>query len=390
MFSPKNLNRKGSLLLLLLIPVAIFLLVSTKPANVQPLKQSIPIQVVTTHVQRQDLQPKITVAGKIQSQKNVLMRAEIGGYILERYFESGVVVQENDLFLQIDAGDLDDKLQQVNAKIEQEHAMVKRDQRLLELAKRNLKLQQNEVTRIQRLGDKALSSASQLGSANQQLIQLQAEEARLQFSVDSANSRINQLEAELNQINRKIESSKVKAPFAGVINKYLVDVGDYVIPNQNLAEIVSQKLEMSGTFSASIEDALTIGQELTLYVSGKTYTGQLESLQFEPDAKTNTRQFKIRVNDVQLRPGDIASVDIPLTQQINALVVPVTAVLHDNGSQYLFTLIDDTIHKVAVELGRRSGSLQIINSGVNANAIIVARDVAALSDEQKVRSKLTN
>lgn len=390
MFSAKNLNRKGSWLLLVLIPGVIFLLVSTKPENAQALKQSMPIQVETTLVERRDLFPQLNVVGKIQSLKKIILRAETGGRIVERHFESGMSVQQNDLLLRIEDDDLKDTLQQVKARIEQENAMVKRDQRLLSLAKKNLKLQQNEVTRIQKLGDQALSSASQLGGASQQLIQLQAEEARLQFSVDSANSRIQQLEAELSQITRKIESTNIRAPFSGVINKYLIDVGDYVTPNQNLAEVVSRELEMKATISASVDEDLKLGQELSLMVSGHTYIGHLRSMQHEADVKTNTRQFNILLNSQELRSGEIATVDIPLRKHTQAIVVPVTAVLHDNGSQYLFTVQDDVVHLTAVVLGRRSGSHQVIESGVSENTTIVARDVAALSDQQKVHTRPLN
>lgn len=63
-------------------------------------------------------------------------------------------------------------------------------------------------------------------------MKLQAEEARLQYSVDSANARIMIRQAELNKAERNLGRTKLVAPFDGVVNAVFFEVGDYAASGQ--------------------------------------------------------------------------------------------------------------------------------------------------------------
>jgi hypothetical protein len=67
-----------------------------------------------------------------------------------------------------------------------------------------------------------------------------------------------------------------------------------------------------------------------------------------------------------------------------ALVVPNTAVLLDEGSAYVFRVADQRLERVAVELGPRVDRQQVLAAGLQAGEAVVVRDVAALSDGQAV------
>ncbi len=370
--------------MLLLVPAIVVLIVATKPENEQPLKRIAPAQIEAVNIVQQDLDPTLRISGRLQSQRAVTLRAEVSGKIIQRDIESGSYVEHDAVLLTIDSADLRDSKSQTEARIEQERATISRDKSLLSLAKENLNLQQREVERLEKLGLNALSSESQLGNARQQLLQLKSEVARLQFSVDSANSRIKQLGAELSQVERKLERATVRAPFAGVVNQIHVDIGDYAAINQNLIEIVSTALEMRSTISASMDDELVLGGEIKINVGEKTAIGHVRSFQLEPDPKTNTRQVVLAIDDETFQPGAIAEAEIPLKASSDVMVIPVTAVLYDGGKQYLFEIIDNVLHKRQIVLGGRSGSLQVVKSGVQPGITVVARDVAALSDQQQI------
>ena len=69
---------------------------------------------------------------------------------------------------------------------------------------------------------------------------------------------------------------------------------------------------------------------------------------------------------------------------LDALVVPATAVLLEEGSAFVFRVQDEHLQRVEVQLGERVEQQQIITAGMEAGEQVVVRDVAALSDGQAV------
>jgi hypothetical protein len=83
----------------------------------------------------------------------------------------------------------------------------------------------------------------------------------------------------------------------------------------------------------------------------------------------------------------LAVVQLPLQPVREALVVPKTAILLEEGSAYVFTVEGEHLQRVAVQLGPRVVQQQVIVSGIDAGEQVVVRDVAALADGQVVVSE---
>ncbi|MEO5574166.1 MAG: efflux RND transporter periplasmic adaptor subunit, partial [Gammaproteobacteria bacterium] len=77
-----------------------------------------------------------------------------------------------------------------------------------------------------------------------------------------------------------------------------------------------------------------------------------------------------------------------LTPLRNVLVVPVAAVEQDEGSAYVFTVRNGIAQRTQVKLGARVQDVQVITAGVQVGEKIVARDVAALADGERVVAQL--
>jgi multidrug efflux system membrane fusion protein len=112
--------------------------------------------------------------------------------------------------------------------------------------------------------------------------------------------------------------------------------------------------------------------------------GRLVSLQREPERATHTRALRIRLAGEGLIPGALAETQLPLRPLSNALLVPVAALLREDGKAYLFVEQGGRLARRPVDTGQRDGDAIVITAGVTAGERIVARDVAALSDGQQV------
>ncbi len=383
---PHTLTLRHFLLLLAVSALLLFLLIAARPQQAGVLRAPLIPAVVVTEVRRGDVRPSLHLGGRLQPRTAASLSAEVAGSLVERLAEPGQVVEQGALLLRMDEGDYRDALVRAEAQLSQEKAAVARDRRLLKLAKQNRELQQKEVGRQQRLGTESLASLSRLDEAKQRLLQLEGEEARLDYAVTTAEARLALREAELKRAERDLARTRITAPFAGTVNEVLADVGDRIKLNQSLVSLmVLDELDFYAELPGDAHTDLTLGQRQSIAVAGERHEGVLVALQREPDRSSHTRALRIRLPGEGLAPGMLASTELPLQPLLGALQVPVSALLREEGRAYLFVEQEGRLSRREVETGMRDGDAVVILSGVEADERIVARDVAALSDGQQVK-----
>lgn len=383
--SSKPLRPLSFVLLLVLFGVISWQLLANRPVKVPELKVLAPPRVEVARVRSEDVQPFERITGRLRPVRKSELRFEVVGNLLERRVEAGQQVEAGELLLRLDDGDYRDAVTEAEARLVQEQAGLERDRRLLNLARRNERLAQREVDRLVQLGKDSLTSQSRLDETRQQLLQLQGEQARLEYSVATGEQRLAMLRSNRDRMQRNLERAQLTAPYGGRVNRVLAEVGDHVTPNAISLELIDDRAlnlyaEVSGTTAA----ALVPGQQLVVTVGDKRLDGVLFSLQLDPDPSTFTHPVKIRVSGEGLLPGMLASVRLPLAPRANALVVPLSALLLEGGQSYVFVVKDERLERRQVQVGIRSGGLQVIRSGLERDELLVARDVAALSDGQEV------
>lgn len=375
----------GKLLVLLGLLVIAVLVVLTRPDSQQPVADLVPLRVIPAPVLRQDLTPVERLSGRLQPVRRVTLRFEVAGQLQTRPVEPGQPVEAGALLLALDTADYADVVQETEAQYEVERASVERDRRLLDLAEANRKTQAREVERLQKLGTQSLVSASRLDESRQRLLQLQAEEAQLKHSVLTAKARLALRKAARDQAQRNLDRTGLNAPFAGRVNRVLVDVGDYVTAGTQAIELIDVSeldlyLEVRGETAA----ALTLGQTFPVLIGDRSVQGRLVAVQTDPDPTTFTHAIRVRIAGDQARPGELAQIELPLQPLHDVLTVPSTALLREAGHQYVFRIEADRLQRVEVRAGPQVQAVQVLYSGVEAGQQVVARDVAALSDGQQV------
>jgi len=381
--SPKTSRQLAFLLALAAIAV---LLVVTRPEQGPVLREAARPRVQVQNVALYDLQPLETVSGRLEPARKAALHFELSGQVAARPVEPGQAVQAGELLLAMDAGDYADALAEAEAQLSQETRDIERDRELLRLSRRNYTLQQNELARLEKLGAESLVSQSLLDDNRIQLLQLEAEAARLGASVGSADARLALREAARNRAARNLERTRLTAPFAGTVNAVHVQGGDYVTPSQTVVELIdSSELDLYLEVRGEVARALAQGQAVEVAVDGVPLGGAVIALQVDPDPVTFTHAIRVRLSGARARPGQVAVADLPLQPLHQVTAVPTTAVLYDEGRTFLFRVAADTLEQVEVQLGARVGELQVIEQGIRVADRIVTRDVAALSHGQKVQ-----
>ena len=336
---------------------------------------------------RPDPSPQLQepVSGHLAPMRRALLHFELSGQVSSRLVEPGQAVGAGSMLLELVADDFRDALARAEAQLELEHSHIDKDRELLRLARRNHALQRDEVARLEQLGQDSLISQSRLDESRIKLLQLQSEVASLKNSTDTAAARLRLLEAERSRAARDLQRTGLAAPFAGIVNRVLVEVGDYVTPNQAVAEVIDiSRLDLNVEVRGELADALSQGQKLTVTVNGRQVDGELVALQVDPDPETFTHALRIRIPGDAARSGSVARVRLPLRLLQHVVAVPSTAILQDDGDTYVFRFDGELLQRTSVTTGRHVGNLVVVSEGLSSGERIVVRDVAALSDGMRV------
>ena len=351
----------------LLIVAALFW---TKPNTRAELQSLPPPTVNIDFVGQIDIQPITEVTGKLQPARKARLHFQVSGQIDRRFVEAGQYVEENDEMLSIESGDFVDAVEESAAILKTERAAIERDSRLLELMQLERELQEQEVARIKKLGRDSLASKSNYDQAL--------------HSVDSARSRLMIEQAHLNKAERNLKRAQLTAPFSGTVNDVYVEVGDYVSPGQAALEIVQiDKLDLNLEITGSSAAQLQLGQNIKIVTNNDEREGQIIALAVAPDPETNTHTLKIRLPSDGLFAGQLAVAQLPGRFYKAANVIPISAILYEDGQSYVFEVINDRAVKRTVKLIERYKNVQII-AGIESGQTIVSKDVSSLADGQAV------
>lgn len=247
----------------------------------------------------------VAITGRTQASRNVELRAETEGQIVELMVQRGDAVAKD----------------AVIAKLRQDDRGAK-----LAEAKAVLKQRQIEYAAAQKLHEKGFrSTTDQAGSA-----------ARL----DAARAVVEQMQID-------IDRTTLHAPFDGIIREGHVELGDFVRVGDVAATIVDLDPVLAvGSVSERQIGGLEKGgiANVTL-VDGSSHTGSIRFIAPVADPQTRTYRVELEIAnaDYRIRDGITAVIQFPLGEERAHLVSPSILTLNDDGVVGVRTLDENDI-----------------------------------------------
>ena len=376
---------KLSLGIIFISALLIGYLIWSKPLPEVDLQEIVPVKVLIGTVQRQDIYPFETVTGRLNPQKTAKLHFEVSGVVQKRLAEPGMKVSAGDFLISLEQADYQDQLVQAQASLVIETQTQQRDRELLQLGSKNLALQKKELRRLEQIAERNLIAHSKVDEMRQRVFDLQAEVARLQAAEAMSGARIQQQQSRVDSAQRNFDRTQLQAPFDGVVNEVLVEQGDYVNVNQMALSIINvDSLDVQLDIRGELAQGLRMGHSVQVTQAGQMLSGEIVALQADPNMSTNTHSVRVRVPGESLYAGALAQVRLPLAAQMSALVIPVTAVLNQYGSAYVYMLEDNRVNLQEVKVGKRVANQYVVLDGLQEGQQIVMRDVVALANQQVV------
>ena len=197
-------------------------------------------------------------------------------------------------------------------------------QSLLDQANANLRAIEVDLNAAKTLAEKGYQSATRVTAIEAQL--------------DGARAAIAQAQIELDNVN-------IRAPFTGMWERQIAELGDYLAPGQPCGLLVDlSPLIVRVNLSESQVGRIKIGQEAALNLAtGETLTGQVRLIESKANTMTRTFSTEIAVDnpDMSLKAGVTADVKLfsgdVLAQQVPSKILT----LGDSGVVGVRYLNDD-------------------------------------------------
>jgi RND family efflux transporter MFP subunit len=308
----------------------------------------------------------VVLPGTLQGYVQAPISARASGYLKKWYRDIGSRVEQGELLAEIETPEIDQQLSQ---------AVAARQQ--------------------------AASSLSLAASTRERWEALRKREVVSQQEVDEKRSADAQARANLAAAEANVERlrqtkafNRVVAPFAGVITKRNVDVGDLIDAGGGAARALfvlaqTDPLRVYVNVPQSYAHLVKPGQQVSVTqqeLRGQAFTGEVARTAGAIDSQTRTMQVEVVLEnrDGKLLPGAYVQVALPLTGT-GALTVPTNVLLfRGEGPRVAAVGADGKVQLRAVKIGRNFGEVIEILEGVGASDKLVLNPPDSLNDGDTV------
>ncbi|WP_083001895.1 efflux RND transporter periplasmic adaptor subunit [Halomonas sp. GT] len=366
----KTIHSGRASLVTLIAALALAACGQEQPQEQQAEQQEAPPHAVeVAEIARQDIPLDKSYPSLLRSDSEVTLVARVNGFLEERHFEPGQLVEQGDRLYTIEPDLYQATVNQREADLQSARAELARAQR--DAQRFEQLLSQNSVSRQQY--DQAL--------ADQRV----------------AQANVAQADAALSSANLDLGYSNVTAPVSGMISLSQINVGNLVTPGTELATITPlDPLEVR--FQLPQRDAFELRRQLgesgnasditaRLSVPGQyggdstELEGRLNFLGSRVDTGTSTVQASATFAnpDGAVLPGQFVRVRIEGLKRFDVLAVPEIAVTQGLMGPQVFIVDDENkARERTVQLGEVAGPWQIIRDGLTAGERVIVGDPAGL------------
>jgi len=197
---------------------------------------------------------------------------------------------------------------------------------------------------------------------------------------DAALARLESARAAVESAKEGYGYTEVRAPYAGIVTKRLVEVGEAVQPGTPLMAGVSlQYLRVNLELPQSIAEGVRSTKKAAIYVNGK----RVESTSFTlfPEANSDTHTFHARAklpeNATDLHPGMFVKVGVVVGEK-QRILVPANAIVTRSEVTAIYVVNKDNMVSLRqIRLGQAFDDRVEVLAGLHAGEKIAVDPVAA-------------
>ena len=307
-----------------------------------------PVPVEVAGLGRGEIQATIRSTTNLEAERQVKVFSQATRLVRERYVEEGDRVEKDWVLLRLQ----DDEQRSALAKVQSQYEKAHREY-----------LRQEELHEKQLISDEVFSNATY---------------------------EVEQLRIALEDAQRELSYTEVRAPIAGTITTRHVNIGDNLTVGQHLFDLVDFNSIVARIYVPEKElPRLAVGQTAWVEVQGGSDRkhGTVERISPIVDPQTGTVKVTIAFDGSQrLRPGMYVDVDLITEVHRDALLIPTRALVYDQDQVFVFRLGDERrVKRLLVDLVLEDEEYVMPSQGFEVGDEIVVAGQAGLKDDALVR-----
>jgi multidrug efflux system membrane fusion protein len=332
-------------------------------AQSPPGEELLPVSVA--RAERKDVPLQLRSVGRVESPASVVLRPQVEGPIVEVRFTEGDEVAAGDVLLRIDDRPFQAELRATEANLDADTAMAK----------------------------DALTTLQQLQRVED--LMSEREVQRAQASSDAAAAKVVGDQAEVDLARLRLEWCSIRAPITGRTGTLEVRVGSVVKENDTALLTIRQLAPIRVGFSVPEQQLGEIRAEqarapLAVEVqaaSSPPTTGLLTFIDNAVDATTGMVRLMATFDnaDRALWPGQFVEVQLTLSVEAGAVVVPAPAVQPGQAGPFVYVVTEQgTVELRPVRVSRTAGGESLIADGLQGGETVVTAGQLRLSPGARV------
>ncbi len=373
------------------------------------------VPVAVAPVEQKSMPLQVQAIGTVEAYSTVSVKAQVGGELTRIHFTEGQDVRKGDLLFTIDPRPFQAALAQAEAnlakdrvQVQQARATLERDVARVSQARaaiaRDEAQAKNADVQVRRYADLlkreliAQEQYDQLRTTAESLAAtVQADEADLksaeetvradQAAIKSAEETVRADEAAAENARLQLAYATIRSPIDGRTGSLMLHEGNVVRAtgtNDSTLLVINRVQPIYVSFTVpqqrlpAIKRYMAEGKlDVQVLPAGERQTarGVVSFVDNTVDATTGTIRLKATFGneDMRLWPGQFVNVDLTLTTEPNALVVPSQALqTGQQGQQYVFVVkADSTVENRRVIVERTQGGETIIAKGLSPGEKVV-------------------
>lgn len=320
-----------------------------------------PIQVHTKQAGEAAMPRYLRVTGQLKGSQEAMVAADAAGKVVAAPIERGTVVKAGDLLIKLDDRSAALALKEAEAAVAT--SQIKLDWTNDEL-KRNEPLAAN----------KAISDT---------------DFERLKNDRASAEAGLAAAVARRDSARKMLDDTSIRSPFAGIVSDRLVNLGEYVRADSQVAHLVEVSrlhllLSVPEPSVGLIKDRQAVIFQVAAYPT-KSFNGKVKFIgaSVRETARDMIVEAEVDNADGKLKPGMFGAGQLDLGEE-RAVVVPSAALRIEGTTRKVFAVVDGRIEERLVEIGEAKGDLVEIRRGVKKGDTVVLSPQAEAADGMKV------
>jgi RND family efflux transporter MFP subunit len=363
------------------------------------------VQVRSTRPQRIAIQRVVDLSGSLISPDQVRVSSEVDGTVAEVNADLGQEVRQGQILIQLDTRELQLAVERAESALRQTEAQLGIDNEhpgvippedqiaTVRTALANREDARVKLSQTQELVNKGLAPRTDLDTNNTRLKVAEAAVQAALEDVRALKASLQDRRASYELAKKKLADASIRAPASGAIAERLVQKGEFIRANTQVATIVQLtplKLQtaVQEKFANVIRRNLLVQFRVEPFPD-EMFEGRVSNISPSVNQQTRTFPVEILVSNPtgRLKPGFFAKGAILTQRDENVLAVPLEAISTLAGVSSVFVIQEDgTIRQQNVALGVQEGNFFEIVDGLRGDEVLASSNLNEITTGMKVQT----